>query len=149
MKDGSSLLEMASDANTKGQCHSFYATEPWQNPTPAATSWLSGSILNKSGPSDARTWKIDIENGSNQVANATQITGVALQQSRGAACTPAFVGKQFPLAVGNIRPGDSAEIPVVIDFSTCQVSATFTVTVTATANNGVTSGTIQRLNQFQ
>jgi hypothetical protein len=147
VKNNSSLLEMAS--NTEGRCRSFYATESWQNPTPVAASSLSGSILSKSGPSEARTWTFEVANGSGSVDRAAEITGIAFQQTRGASCTPAVVGTQFPVVVGDIGPNGSVQIPIVLDFASCPAEAIFTVTATAMANNGATNGMIQLLNQFQ
>jgi hypothetical protein len=148
VKNDSSLLEMASNT-TQGLCHSSYATEPWPDPTPIPTPSLSGSIISKSGPSNARTWTFEVANGSGSVATAVEIIGIALQQTRGAACTPTIVGPQFPVLVGEIGADGTAQIPVIIDFAGCPAAATFTATATEMANNGATNGMIQLLNQFQ
>ena len=147
VSNDSSLLEMASD--TKGLCQSSYGTEPWQDPTPVPTRSLSGYVLSKSGPSSARTWTFELVNVSNTIAKAAEITGIALQQTRGAACTPELLSTQFPMLVADIGPNESVQVPVVFDFASCPAAAMFTVTATETANNGATNGMIQLLNQLR
>lgn len=149
VKGGTSLLEMASDTNILGRCQSSYATEPWHNPTPISQPSLSGSIIGKSGPPNQRLWTLEIANGTSHAVTGAEITGIALQQTRGAACTPTFPGPQFPLFVGDLRSGAAVQMPVLIDFASCPLTATFTVTVTETADNGAVTGSFQRLNQFQ
>jgi hypothetical protein len=149
VKGGTSLLEMASDTNILGRCQSSYATEPLQSPSPVSEAFLSGSIVGKSGSPNQRVWTLEVANGASHAVSGTEVTGVALQQTRGAACTPTFPAHQFPLPVGDLQSGATVQIRMLIDFSGCNLTATFTVTVTETANNGAVTGSFQRLNQFQ
>jgi hypothetical protein len=48
-----------------------------------------------------------------------------------------------------MAPGASVIVPLTIDFSGCAANARFTVSIALSANNGTTSGSIVRLNQFQ
>lgn len=118
------------------------------NAVPGPTT-LGGAIAKKSGPMNQREWMLNIgASGPGSALNA-QVLSISFQQTRGAACQPVIVSPAaFPVRVGNIAPRTQTPLAVVIDFGSCQSNATFTVRVMESANNGASTGSIVRLNQF-
>jgi hypothetical protein len=102
----------------------------------------------KAGPGSARVWSAQVNNSGPSAGVATQISGIVLAQAGGAACAP-IISSALPVATGNMAPGASVIVPLTIDFSGCAANARFTVSIALSANNGTTSGSIVRLNQFQ
>jgi large repetitive protein len=119
------------------------------NAVPGSTE-LGGAIEGKSGPQDARVWIFEVGAGGPGSALGAEITSITLAQTNGAACTPVITSPaSFPLPVGNIAPGTTANVDVTINFTGCASNAAFKVTAVESANNGVATGSIVRLNQFQ
>jgi hypothetical protein len=108
---------------------------------------LYGSDAGFSGPASALQWTFSIGNSASVVANAAQITGFSLDQASGPICTPVI--PSLPLSIGNIAPGTTVPVSVVIDFSSCVFSPTlrFTLFVVFSANAGAANGFIQRNNE--
>ncbi len=115
----------------------------------AGSTSLGGLIGTKSGAQNARVWVFEVGNNGPGSALNAEITGITLQQTAGAACTPVITSPAaFPLAVGNIAPKAMADVDVTIDFTGCAVNAMFKVTATESANSGAATGTIIELNQL-
>jgi uncharacterized repeat protein (TIGR02543 family) len=77
------------------------------NFTPAATS-LSGLVVGKSGPQNARVWTLRLSNSGPGVANGAQIDSFGLTQVAGAACTPVVSSPAaFPLPITDMAPSSS------------------------------------------
>jgi hypothetical protein len=109
---------------------------------------ILGNISAKSGLSNNRDWTLSLlNNGPGGVYGAT-IPSFTLTQTFGAACTPA-VNPAFPLAVGDIAPGQTGTANVFLNFTGCAAAARFTAVFTYTANNGAVAGSVTRTNQFQ
>jgi len=134
-------------------CHCYYRRSRFDrhfaltNAVPGDTS-LGGEISGKSGPTNARVWTFEVGNDGPGSALNTQITGLTLFQTGGAACSP-IIKTVFPVNLGNIAPQVVAPANVTIDFTGCASTANFKLTVPLSANNGAATGTIVRLNEFQ
>jgi uncharacterized repeat protein (TIGR01451 family) len=110
---------------------------------------LGGSFGVKSGPFNARVWPVNIGNNGPGVALGAQVTAfTVVQTSPGTPCTPVVV-TPMPAVVGDIAPGGTKAASVTVNFTGCGPVALFTVTATVNANNGVATGTIQKLKQLQ
>jgi hypothetical protein len=111
---------------------------------------MYGSIPAKSGPAGAREWSLSLKNDGPGVANGTTIHDFSLTQTYGAACTP-FISNAltFPLALGDLLPGQTASRNVFIDFTSCAATARYTAKFTYSANGGAVSGIVLRYNQFE
>jgi hypothetical protein len=125
--------------------------------SPAAFAWvivpdnpasIVGSISSKSGPVNGRAWTLTLNNDGIVTAVNAQILGFTLTQTFGAACTPVVAGG-FPIALGTIAPGTSANASITIDFTGCVSTARFTLAAPFSANAGAFKGSIVRYNQFQ
>ena len=113
-----------------------------------APNTLGGIISDKSGPANARDWTISIANGGPGTAVAAQLNSFALVQTAGAACTPVINSPlAYPVAAGNIPANTSANLHVLIDFSTCAATARFTASASFTA--GSRSGSFSLFNQYR
>ncbi|MCL5745537.1 MAG: hypothetical protein M1541_16705, partial [Acidobacteria bacterium] len=110
---------------------------------------IMASVIGKTGPSNARVWRIRLKNNGTGAASDAQLTGVSFTQTYGAACTP-VLGTALPLAYGALAPGGGmAANPITIDFSSCPATARFTVQFTFQANGGTYSGLTNLKNQYQ
>jgi hypothetical protein len=119
---------------------------------------LTASISSKSGLAPARHWSITLTNHvlATANANAAQITGVALTQTFGAACSPPPTITDpappplptNPLPIGNLAPGAFAAATVTINFSGCGSSARFRAVISFAANGGSYSGSTTLNNQY-
>ena len=56
----------------------------------ALTPNIAASIISRVGTTNARVWTFNLTNNGLGAATASQITGVTLRQTAGAACTPAI-----------------------------------------------------------
>jgi uncharacterized repeat protein (TIGR02543 family) len=109
---------------------------------------MAGNIIAKSGPQNARVWKLSLLDNGPGAANGTAIPSLTLTQTFGAACTP-VIGTAFPLAVGNLAPAQTGTATVTLDFTGCAATARFTAKFTYSANGGVVSGFVIRYNQYE
>jgi hypothetical protein len=116
--------------------------------TPSGTPVLFGDIAGKSGPQSTRVWTFTVGNSGTGTASAAQITGIEFTQTflgGGTACTPRITSPQaFPLALGDVAAGSTAQGGITIDFTGCANAARFTVTVGLSANAGAATGSILR-----
>jgi len=85
---------------------------------------LSLALTSRTGPREARVWTITVTNPSQGIAYDTQITGLALKQTRGRRCQPQ-VSTAVPLALGDLAAGAKASAAFTIDFSHCEWNAQF------------------------
>ena len=113
----------------------------------ASQGAIGGSIGLKSGPMNARVWPIVIGNNGPGVASGAEVTSLALQQTRGTACTPVIVSA-MPVLAGDIAAKATAPANVVIDFSSCTGAVLFKVTVGLSADGGATTSSFSTLNQL-
>jgi hypothetical protein len=113
---------------------------------PANTS-LSATIVSKTGLPASRDWKIQVSNGGLTAANSAQITSMTLNATGGTNCSPTIAPGTFPMALGNLAPGQSASGDVLINFAGCDSTSKFNVKITIGANAGATSTTIVRNNE--
>jgi hypothetical protein len=73
-----------------------------------------------------------------------------LTQTFGAVCTPVITSPPaFPLALGNIAAGGSANGLITVNFTGCSAAARFTATIPFSANGGAITGSVVRFNQSQ
>jgi endo-1,4-beta-xylanase len=91
---------------------------------------LKFAISSKTGERDARVWTLTATNGDVGTAYATEITGFTLHQIEGRPCTPVVTapGGSFPVLLGDLAAGSSANAAFTIDFSGCGPFARFTLT---------------------
>ena len=109
---------------------------------------LTGSITAKSGPANARDWKITVYPIAPRTANDNaQITGLTLKQSFGAACTP-VIATVFPVNIGNLLPFPGTG-HLIIDFSGCSATARFTAVLSFSTNSGAITGSTTFFNQYR
>ena len=115
---------------------------------PGGTAALFGTIAGKSGTRAARQWTIQVGNSGTGAAAAAQIAGIRFTQTAlggGGACTPVVTSPApFPLTLGNILAGASAQGTITINFTGCANAAEFTVLVQLSANGGSSTGSILR-----
>jgi len=115
----------------------------------AGSTILGGNILTKTGPQNARVWPLNVANAtvSPVTAHNTRIDTMTLTQVAGAACTPVMLTPP-PVLVGDLTPGSSATVNLLISFTGCAANARFTAQATFSANGGGVSGSMTRTNQF-
>ena len=113
----------------------------------ASQGAIGGSIGLKSGPMNARVWPIVIGNNGPGTASGAEVTSLALQQTRGTACTPVIVSA-MPVLAGDIAAKATAPANVIIDFSSCTGAVLFKVTVGLSADGGATTSSFSTLNQL-
>jgi endo-1,4-beta-xylanase len=101
------------------------------DPTQLPGFGLSFTLSSKTGAENARVWTITATNGGTTgAAFATQITGFALTQVGGAACTPVITPpSSYPVLLGDIANGSSASASFTIDFTGCANIARFTLSM--------------------
>jgi endo-1,4-beta-xylanase len=118
------------------------------DPTKLPGAGLTGSLDSKSGPQEARVWTITLTNPGLGTAYGAQISKPVFTQTSGAACTPVVAGS-FPIVVGDIVSGGSANRGITIDFTGCPALAMFKVSIPFSSSNGSNAGEIARTNQFR
>jgi endo-1,4-beta-xylanase len=96
---------------------------------------LTGSIATKSGPQNARVWTLTLSNPGPGTAYGAQIAGFALKQTSGAPCAPTVSGV-FPMVLGDLATGASANANVTIDFTGCSSLALFSVNAPFSSSGG-------------
>ncbi|HME00907.1 MAG TPA: alpha-amylase family glycosyl hydrolase [Terriglobia bacterium] len=109
---------------------------------------LSGLITGKTGSRNARSWTITLKDSGSGPAGAAQVNSLSLLQAGGASCTPA-IASTFPISVGSIASGSSANGVVTINFTGCANNARFTARFTFSSDNGAVAGSQTLYNQFQ
>ena len=117
---------------------------------------LTGSIATKAGTADARVWTLSFTNAGPGTAYGAKLAGLTLRQTGGAACS-SVVKTGFPISLGDIAAGTTANANVSIDFSGCAALAAFTVDAPFNAANGWHGDpakgspalTLSRTNQFR
>lgn len=115
-------------------------------PLPAS---MSAGLGSKSGTQSGRVWALSLLDNGPGVALGTTIHDFTLTQTYGAACTP-IVSNVFPLFLGDLSPGQTANTSVTINFARgCALNARFTARFTYSANNGAVSGYLVRYNQYE
>ncbi len=115
----------------------------------SSTVKLSAAVVGKAdGPNSTRVWTIRLSNTGTATASAAQITGATVSQVLGTPCAPpAAVASTFPVAVGDIAPGSSANGQVSFNLSGCDSTARFAVVVRFAANGGAYTGSTTINNQ--
>jgi len=119
------------------------------DPTQLPGYGLTFSLSSKTGAQNARVWTVTATNGSVGPAYATQITGLKLTQTAGAACTPVITPPSaYPVALGDLAANGSASASFTIDFTGCPALARFTMSAPWTSATYET-GTYVLGNQFR
>ncbi len=108
---------------------------------------LGMTLTGRTGAKNARTWTFTFTNQGPGLAFGVRLSGLALQQTAGAACTP-VIGTPLPVSVGLIGETGTATAAATLDFTSCPTSARFKVTVAFSANDGAISGSKTILNQI-
>jgi len=100
------------------------------DPTQLPGFGMTFSIAGKSGAQNARVWTVTATNGKVGTAYTTQIDGLTLTQTSGAACKPVITPpSSYPVALGDIPAGGTSSAAFTIDFTGCPALARFTVSV--------------------
>ena len=117
---------------------------------------LNGSISSRSGAAAARQWILTLTNSGLGAATGARITGVALTQAGGVACSSSPViidpvpppSPASPLLVGNVGTSSSGTAAgMTLNFGGCAPSARFKVVISFAADGGY-SGSTTLNNQF-
>jgi endo-1,4-beta-xylanase len=96
------------------------------DPTQLPGFGMTFALTAKSGATNGQVWTLTATNGNVGTAYATQITGLTLTQTAGAACTPVITPPSaFPVILGDIPANGSASASFTIDFTHCATSAQF------------------------
>ncbi len=140
-------LDLPLPFDTSLQAKPFY----WGivDPTQLPGFGLAWGIASKTGAQNARVWTLTASNNGSGTAYATQITGLTLTQTAGAACTPVVTPpSSYPVALGDLAAGASANASFTIDFTGCAALARFTFNMPWTSNT-YNTGTLTLGNQFR
>ncbi len=98
------------------------------DPTQLPGYGLAFTVGSKSGTPNARVWTITATNSGPGTAYSTQINGFTLTQTSGPACTPVITPpSSYPVVLGDIGAGNSANASFTIDFTGCAAIARFTL----------------------
>ena len=98
------------------------------DPTQLPGFGMTFSIVGKTGASNARVWTLTAKNGAVGPAYETQINGLTLTQTSGAACSPVISAPGgFPVVLGDIPASGSASAAITINFTGCSSTARFTM----------------------
>ena len=120
------------------------------DPTQLPGFGLGFSIPTKTGAQNARVWTVVANNPGPGTAYATQVNGFTLTQVSGAACTPVVTPPSaYPVSLGDITAGNSAQASFTIDFTGCASLARFALTMPWSAADGADTGTFSLGNQFR
>jgi hypothetical protein len=116
-------------------------------PTPPAV--LSANITAKSGPLNNRQWTITVSNSGPGTGYAAQLFGVMLTQTFGTLCAPVRQSPlAFPVSLGTLGVGGSAQVAAIFDFTGCASNARFTASLGSMSNGGSSDGLVQLVNQL-
>jgi len=120
------------------------------DPTQLPGYGLSFIVSAKSGVQNGRVWTITVNNPSSGVSYGTQINGFTLTQTSGAACTPVVTPpSSYPVVLGDIAGGGTAQASFTIDFTGCAALARFTLNMPWSAAGGADTGAYVSANQFR
>jgi hypothetical protein len=108
---------------------------------------LAGLVITKTGPINARVWRIVIGNSGPGTAFSAEITNLSLRQATGTSCTP-HIASTLPVTAGNIGPFNSTTLSVMIDFSRCASNARFKLNGQVSANDGTAVGPVVMLDEL-
>ena len=96
------------------------------DPTQLPGYGMTFAASNNSGALNTRVWTLTATNGSVGTAYATQINGLTLTQTAGAACTPVITPPSaYPVVLGDIPANGSASAYFTINFTGCPAQALF------------------------
>lgn len=111
---------------------------------------LTGVVASKSGPANARLWTITMSNPGTGTAYATEITGFTLTQTYGPACAPVVASPApYPVELGDLQSGASANAAFTINFTGCSPLARFRLSVPYDSTAGTNTGAVVRNNEFR
>jgi hypothetical protein len=103
---------------------------------------LTLGIVKQSGPSDYRTWTLDLANLGFVPAKGAQLNLLSLVQvSDQGSCQPRVLAS-LPITVGTIPKQQDMMLTVPIDFSGCSSDARFNVSIVYSSDNGAVVGDI-------
>jgi endo-1,4-beta-xylanase len=110
---------------------------------------LTFAVTSKTGPRNARVWTVTATNPSSGIAYTVQINGFTLKQVGFPwACTPVVTPpSSFPVSLGNLAAGGSANVSFTIDFSGCHNEPPFLLELPWSQANGADSHTLVREEQ--
>jgi endo-1,4-beta-xylanase len=141
-------LPLLFDTNLQAKWAYWGVVDPSQLPGSA----LTGEIESKSGPPNSRVWTITLTNPGPGTAYSAQITafGVTPIGTPDPACNPKLTGPTtFPIVLGDIAAGGSANVPFTIDFTGCPAPTRFALTVPYNSTGALNTGSIIRNNEFR
>ena len=111
---------------------------------------LSGSIINKTGSQNSRSWTVRISNSNAYAVNNVSLYSFSLTQTSGTACSPVVtLPAAFPYVMGNISAGGNRTATVTINFTGCANSTRFTANFSFAGNSGANWGSESINNQAQ
>jgi hypothetical protein len=107
---------------------------------------IAGSVLQKTGPDNARDWQIKFMNAGLATVTAASITQATFTQTGGSVCHPSVVSS-LPVVLGDIPAGSSVNGDLLLNFTGCDTTAKFTVNIGLSANGGTVTNSIVRNNE--
>jgi len=120
--------------------------DPWNLPGAS----LTAATASKTGPQNTRVWTIAVSNPGPGTAYGTEITSFTLTQTAGAACTPVVTPpSSYPVVLGDLAAGSSANASFTIDFTGCAALAKFTLNANYDSSSGTNAHTLTLGNQFR
>jgi len=119
------------------------------DPTQLPGFGLTFSVTSKTGPHNARVWTVTANNPGPGTAYTVQINGFSLEPLGGREdwggrheCKPVITPpSSFPVVLGDIAEGASANAAFTIDFSSCRHEARFVLKMPWSQANGADSRT--------
>ena len=133
----------------RAMCIAMAAGAAWA----AAPEQLAGRIVGKQGVRNARQWTIEVRNSGAEAVPGARLAGVHFRQTSeggGAACRPVVrEPAAFPLVLGDLAAGGSAQAVLTIDFTGCANRAQFTVEMRFSDSGGAARGTRRRSNDYR
>jgi hypothetical protein len=121
------------------------AFEP--QPGSAVPPQIIASVINKTGPPEARMWTVQVEHISGGLVTAASLRNITLKLVSTPACSsPPRIVSVFPLPFNGLSAGKFTTT-VTLDFSGCPAAARFTATVELNVNGASVSYNWQ--NQFR
>jgi hypothetical protein len=117
----------------------FTDTMPFTSVTLNITPTLSADLISETGPQNAVVWDFRVFNNGTDPALNTQLEGLTLTQTSGAAGTP-IINTTFPVTVGTISAGGFADSLITTDFTNSHVTDQFTVNLGFSSNGGANTG---------
>jgi hypothetical protein len=109
---------------------------------------LHGRIAGKQGAQSARVWTFEVSNSGTETVRGAQIGALQLTPDAQVCAPVVKEPARFPLVVGDLPVGGTAQAKVTIDFSGCANTAKFTVRAELSGSGGA-AGAIQRSNEYR